>query len=366
MSSASVAQEGSGAGEIELYDELFEKFKEGRVFEAPAFADTPDQPKEVPKVDSLDFHNSEPLLVSVTDKDAGIRLYNIEKGMHERSYFSAKYGASLVRFTHHPAAILYASTRSESTLDEVGNHAIRYHSLHDNTYLRYFKGHTEEVVDIGMSSVSDTFFSASVDRTIKRWDLRTEGAQATLDLKVDQNGTFVDCIRPRVAVDRSDEIIAVATEGGNIHLFDTANLDNGPFYTILGQETGLARPRIICLKLSNQGNLVAVALQNRNVIYVHRTDTQSTKGKKSSGESAQVFETGLSVDKLEFDFTPDDKYLVCGCGNGEVKVWSLESGNGVAKLSGGGFDIPDCLKWSPRHALFATGSSKLSLWLPDT
>ena len=50
MSSASVAQEGSGAGEIELYDELFEKFKEGRVFEAPAFADTPDQPKEVPKV----------------------------------------------------------------------------------------------------------------------------------------------------------------------------------------------------------------------------------------------------------------------------------------------------------------------------
>ena len=27
----------------------------------------------------MDFHNSEPLLVSVTDKDAGIRLYNIEK-----------------------------------------------------------------------------------------------------------------------------------------------------------------------------------------------------------------------------------------------------------------------------------------------
>ena len=47
-------------------------------------------------------------------------------------------------------------------------------------------------------------------------------------------------------------------------------------------------------------------------------------------------------------------------------VWSLESGNEVARVEGGGLEVPTCLRWSPRQALFATGSSKLSLWIPET
>lgn len=52
--------------------------------------------------------------------------------------FSKKYGVDLVRFTHAPNAIICAS---KNNWDE----SLRYLSLHDNRYLRYFKGHRDKV-----------------------------------------------------------------------------------------------------------------------------------------------------------------------------------------------------------------------------
>lgn len=46
-----------------------------------------------------------------------------------------RYGAAHVRFTHDPLSVLCASTRGF-------DNSIRYLSLHDNRYLRYFEGHT--------------------------------------------------------------------------------------------------------------------------------------------------------------------------------------------------------------------------------
>ncbi|QDZ20650.1 subtilisin-like protein [Chloropicon primus] len=356
-----------GVGEIEISDGLLQTFQEGRVFGPPDFGgqapDQKEQTKEQPKVTSLDYHNSEPLLVSITDADAGIRLYNIDKGLHERTYYSGKHGVSSARFTHHLMAILYASTREDSTKKASENHAIRYHSLHDNAYIRYFQGHTEKVLGIEMSKVSDAFFSCSLDRTVKRWDLRAEAEQGSLDLKSGE--TKLDCLKPRVALDRDENVIAVGTEGGSIYLYSAQKMDGGPFHTIHSESIGLLRPPISCLKMSNKGDLVAVSIQGKILVYRIDVNTvKNVKENKATQRSLYTFETGIATDNVEFDFTSDDKYLLSGCGIGSVAVWSLDDGREVGKLKGGGVDIPSCLKWSPRHALFATGSSKLSLWLP--
>ena len=55
----------------------------------------------------------------------------------------------------------------------IDDHAVRYHSLHDNTYLRYFKGHTDAVTSIAMNSTNDCFLTGSADLTVRMWDLRT-------------------------------------------------------------------------------------------------------------------------------------------------------------------------------------------------
>lgn len=76
-----------------------------------------------------------------------------------------KRGATLLQFTHHPSAILYAATKPEykGRLAPVGvatsrlsrmfmggvlgwfasTGYIQYHSLHDNKLLRVFQGHTD-------------------------------------------------------------------------------------------------------------------------------------------------------------------------------------------------------------------------------
>lgn len=54
---------------------------------------------------------------------------------------------------------------------------IRYLSLHDNKYLRYFKGHKSRVTSLCMSPEDDTFMSASEDKTVRLWDLRSTNAQ---------------------------------------------------------------------------------------------------------------------------------------------------------------------------------------------
>jgi COMPASS component SWD2 len=52
-----------------------------------------------------------------------------------RMMYSKKYGIAHARFTHSSKTILHASTKGD-------DHAIRYNSLHDNRYLKYFQGHT--------------------------------------------------------------------------------------------------------------------------------------------------------------------------------------------------------------------------------
>ena len=65
--------------------------------------------EQIPKIESLDFHQSEQLMVSVTT-DAAIRIYNTRLGQQVKSFFSTKYGASAVQFAHavwrlHPYAM---------------------------------------------------------------------------------------------------------------------------------------------------------------------------------------------------------------------------------------------------------------------
>lgn len=84
---------------------------------------------------------------------------------HQKHFKSEKYGIDLPCFTHASSTILYASTKVDNS--------IKYHSLHDNTYLQYFRGHNGKVNSLEMSPVSDQFLSASSDDTVRLWDIRS-------------------------------------------------------------------------------------------------------------------------------------------------------------------------------------------------
>lgn len=85
---------------------------------------------------------------------------------------SKKYGVDLIHFAHANKDAIHSSTKIDNT--------IRYLSLHDNKYLRYFLGHTKKVVSLCMSPLDDMFLSGSLDKTIRLWDLRTNNCQVKI------------------------------------------------------------------------------------------------------------------------------------------------------------------------------------------
>ena len=241
-------------------------------------------------------------------------------------------------------------------------------------------GHTDSVLDIEVSKVDDLFFSCSKDKTVKLWDLRLQEAQRTLRI----NSLGLDnCREPRMVLDpdpydgnQVDRMVWVGGEGGHIVCFDTRMLKAFENSVIMPHQHYRAALQaaipcdespIKCLKVGNDGKLLAFSLQSYQgaVIYVYDTDPLHYKKDLTRPKYAFATREGGG----EFDFSPDDKYLLSAGPRGSVIVWNLENGRTVAELPSARWNI-SCLKWLPTHQLFATGGQTdegvagASLWVP--
>lgn len=138
---------------VTLSPEVIQAFKPARVFK-----NTPQAPEEGTdqsslQISSIAFDDSGERAVTAGDDDVFI-LFDARKGKcvsvsiltlfhlpspmansrKLKTLYSKKYGISHARFTHKSTNIIHASTKND--------HALRYHSMHDNKYLAYFQGHT--------------------------------------------------------------------------------------------------------------------------------------------------------------------------------------------------------------------------------
>ncbi|KAH0973091.1 hypothetical protein GBA52_025247 [Prunus armeniaca] len=115
-------------------------------------------------------------------------------------------------FTSHPTTVIYSS---KNGWDE----SLRLLSLHDNKYLRYFKGHHDRSACV---LAKDCFISGSLDRTVLLWDQRAEKCQ----------GLFAALQgRPATTYDDQGLVFAVAF-GGFIRMFDARKYEKLSTYNV--------------------------------------------------------------------------------------------------------------------------------------
>jgi len=194
-----------------------------------------------------------------------------------------------------------------------------------------------------MSPVDDTFLSASLDSTVRLWDLRTNACQ----------GLIRRTGRASVAFDAQGLIFAVATSGNAIKLYDLLSFEKGPFATFT------VDPHIQLqwsgIKFSNDGKYILLPT-TESAIYLIDAFT----GKKKQTYSSRVNDH-QSI--LEASFSPDAQYVLSGSEEGNIHVWNTVTGEEVAMWRGHA-SVVGAVQWNPRYMMAASADSRLVFWIP--
>ncbi|KAF8571602.1 hypothetical protein P879_00912 [Paragonimus westermani] len=294
------------------------------------------------RINSLSYSSNGETLISSSDDDQMV-MYDCTTGTPKRTLNSKKYGVNLIQFTHSPTTAIHASTKIDDT--------IRYLSLHDNKYIRYFQSHSKKVVSLCMSPIDDTFLSGAMDCTIRLWDLRSPNCHGVMHVSG----------RPCAAFDPEGLIFAAGINSDSVKLYDLRSFDKGPFATFkLGPETGG------CvwtgLQFSSDGKTLLIATNGNHIRLVDAF----------KGTSLHTLIVGTNVDRqaLDASFTPDSQFVLVGSPDGLVHIWAVETGVRVVSLPGyeTATQSPNpaihTLAFNPRYAMLATGSSQTAFWLP--
>ncbi|KAJ3370049.1 member of Set1p complex, histone methyl transferase [Kappamyces sp. JEL0680] len=184
-----------------LTPQLFSTFKVSKVFK--------DHNR---LINSIDWDDKGEFCLTCSD-DESMRVYNALSGKLHNTVYSKKYGCAHARFTHRSNNLIHASTKEDD--------AIRYMSLHDNKYLRYFKGHTAKVNSLELSPINDTFMSASLDHTVRMWDLNVKDAVGIIETGNETN--------PLLAYDPSGLVFALGLGNNSIRMYNLGSPGSAPF-----------------------------------------------------------------------------------------------------------------------------------------
>ncbi|XP_043233110.1 WD repeat-containing protein 82-like isoform X2 [Amphibalanus amphitrite] len=310
---------------MKLVDNVVRSFRVAKVFR-----------ENNDKINNLDFAANGESLLSSSDDDQ-IIIYDCEKGIQKRTVNSKKYGVDLIHFTHAKNAAIHSSTKIDDT--------IRYLSLHDNKYIRYFPGHTKKVVTLCMSPVDDSFLSGSMDRTLRLWDLRSPNCQGLMHLSG----------RPVAAFDPEGLIFAAGVNSESLKLYDLRSFDKGPFTTFkLSQEKECDWTGV---KFSPDGKTLLVST-NGSIIRLVDAFT---------GQPLQTF-TGHLNNKgiaLEASYSPDSQFVFSGSTDGRLHVWNAENGYKLCVLNADHTGPVQCVQFNPKYMMLASACSNMAFWLPN-
>uniref|UniRef100_A0A0N4ZJT2 WD_REPEATS_REGION domain-containing protein n=1 Tax=Parastrongyloides trichosuri TaxID=131310 RepID=A0A0N4ZJT2_PARTI len=287
------------------------------------------------RINSLDISSCGNYMVT-SDDDDKLTVFDILAGCEIKVVLSKKYGCDHIVFTKGDFNALHTSTKI--------NHVIRYLSLENKAYIRYFNDHKDTVLSLSINPNGKEFLSSSKDGTIKLWDIRCHSCC----------GTNYNHKNPRVTYDPYGTVFGVADDNNTVKLFDSRALDCPPFSTI---EIKSSRNKINDIKFSPDGRLLYVGM-NSSYFYTLNAFT---------GEKKCAFDGVNNPDRKRFgaDFSPCCRYIVAGNNNGELNYYDTSNGKLVKTFKSTHKGMVEKVVFHPSYLMLVTADSDLIWWTPD-
>ncbi|OWB78952.1 hypothetical protein B5S32_g3158 [[Candida] boidinii] len=351
-------------------------------------------------ITSLDFDDSGQFLIS-SGIDETLQLYDTKKGKHSKSILSKKYGCHSAKLIHREKNCIFASTKEDNS--------IKYLSLIDNSFIKYFKGHKSQVLNIELNPIDDQFISISMDNTLRLWDLKISNSQGLLSIKLPK----------LLAYDPSGLIFAVFSEFDNsINLYSIYDYLKGPFLKIdiiskineiengnnnnnnnKNKNISHNSLNFTNLEFSNNGKFLILSSSIDNIIYLIDSFTGKIIKKliidNSDNNNNKLQQRPFINCTGNVSITPDSKFIFAGCGDNTIKIWDLSSISSLTSSKSNSiitnnndttftdsnstlndsFEMkpiyssntntnPALLKFNPRYWMFASADTDVTFWTP--
>jgi COMPASS component SWD2 len=303
------------------------------------------------QITTLDFDDSGQYLIA-TSINKSIQLYDAIRGKFSKAVQSQKYGCHSAKFTHNNQHCIYASTFDD--------HTIRYLSLHDNSFIRYFKGHKGLVNSLEVSPTQDLVISTSMDDTVRLWDLRASNSQGLITIESPSFSAF----------DPSGLVCAISSMRPNknkptkpvFHLKDIRMFTDQAFLEVDLPEGFMFNK----VEFSNDNKYILFSSLNGNHLVYDSFD----------GKLVNELSIGSPVPPSDWPssgtacFTPDAKYVLSGNGAGSISLFEINADKPEALVKplttlASSFDLqPRMVMFNPKFQQFVSADQSVNFWIP--
>jgi COMPASS component SWD2 len=269
--------------------------------------------------------------------------------------------------------------------------SIRYLSTHDNSYQRYFSGHTAEVTCITMDPGKDEFLSCARDGTVRIWDLRSPSARGVLNI----HGVCLG------AYDPTGSVVAIASNScHSVFLYDLRNFDKKPFgeFDMFKADKEKFNPygngaNWTNLEFSNDGASILLGTSGNGHFVLDSYDGEVKHylvSKPSVVKSPHVLSQrrpagdrvdGAARERIRgqgnVSFAPDGRFVFGGTGDPDVafNIWDTSEKSGATNNRLEPFakvnydpkvgEAAEIVQYNPRWNNLITADKTALFWLPD-
>lgn len=226
-----------------------------------------------------------------------------------------------------------------------------------------------------MSRVDDTFLTASMDQTVRLWNVRDAGCVGQLDVPNNNNNNS-RASPPLACMDATGLVFAVAApmeqqQGQHLHLYDARNYSAGAFaelsltQSILQQAvlshvsidsstaSGWSQSPWTSLEFNTSGNQILVGNQAGLVLLLDGFE----------GTVQRVLNSPKRRDHhpTVCTYSSDDKTVLQGHPDGTIDCWNVDTGTIVKNLSGHVGPV-QCIASNPKYQQIVSCCSQTALW----